>query len=504
MRKNFLWMLAAILFCNLTAASLTACSSSDDDSPSGGGTTPEVEKPDTTILSLTYHNFIKPDDVTILDSDTTKLSVSKALIDKMGATQLKGRRLAVWQKVSRLPFFRGIVGAELSGDRYLLDLKRISLEEFMKGLSFKFRNNMYYNSAASTTRSITRSNGTRGEVTDVSARYTDPEGYVHPAAVLYTDLSMKGKSYAYVPTGYDAEDDPVFTDTEHTRSMITRAASDFDGDYDYVTPEQGGNFSMDVIDLNILLEKKLKFDFNPDSITVKINMPLKAKIHLWGDIDYSWFDLDFVGFSLCGSMEFSPELLIGFSGGYELPEHLRNIKVLEIPYVESVIMVGVVPITISMNPSLYIRPYFLFDASMNFGFQYEWKGDFDTGASWDEDEGFNAYRYSKTGGDGFKFIPPQATGTVKAMFGFAIGGEVKLYHFAGPEIYTGPKVDLVSKLKFSPFETDFDKILTYTASADFSMTSDVSFKVEVFDTNLATWESSFTYLGPYNIWKYPE
>ena len=88
----------------------------------------------------------------------------------MGAKQLKGRRLAVWQKVSRLPFFRGIVGAELSGDRYLLDLKRISLKEFMKGVNFKFRNNMYYNSAASTTRSITRSDGTRSEVIDPSAR----------------------------------------------------------------------------------------------------------------------------------------------------------------------------------------------------------------------------------------------------------------------------------------------------------------------------------------------
>jgi len=35
MKKNLLTMLAAILFCGLTAASLTVCSSSDDDSSSG-------------------------------------------------------------------------------------------------------------------------------------------------------------------------------------------------------------------------------------------------------------------------------------------------------------------------------------------------------------------------------------------------------------------------------------------------------------------------------------
>lgn len=502
MRKNILWMIAAILFCNLMAVSLTACSSSDDDSSSGGN--PEEEKPDTTILSLTYHNFITPNDVTILDSDTMKLSVSKALIDKMGATQLKGRRLAVWQKVSRLPFFRGIVGAELSGDRYLLDLKRISIAEFMKGLSFKYKNEMYYNSAASTTRSITRSDGTRNEVTDLSARYTDPEGYVHPAAVLFTDLSMKDKSYAYVPTGYDAEDDPVFTDTEHTRSMITRAASDFDGDYDFVTPEQGGNFSVNVIDVSTVLKKKLKFNFSPDSLIVKINVPVKANVNLWGDADFGFFGLDFIGFSLCGSLEFSPEVLLGFSKGYELPEDLRKIKVVDIPAKSFVLLIGPVPIIIGAKPALYIRPYFLFDASANLGFSYDWKGQFDVGASWDEDKGFDPYKFGYTYGDGFKFIPPQLTAKLKASFGVAIGGEVTLFHVAGPEIYTGPKVELESNMKFSPLEPDPDKMFSFNAKADFSLTSDVSFKIGALGVNLATWNTSFTCLGPYNIWKYPE
>ena len=47
-------------------------------------------------------------------------------------------------------------------------------------------------------------------------------------------------------------------------------------------------------------------------------------------------------------------------------------------------------------------------------------------------------------------------------------------------------------------------VICFSASADFSMTTDLSFGIEAFGVKLAKWETSFTYLGPYNIWKYPE
>ena len=500
MKKNILWMLAAILVCGLTVTALSACSSggSDDDTPSGNTPevpvpeTPVVEKLDSTILSLTYHNFITPDDVTILNSDTTKLSVSKALIDKMGATQLKGRRLAVWQKVSKLPFYRGIVSAQLSGDRYLLDVKPIKIEEFLKGVSIKYKNDLYYNSAAATTRSITRSDGTRSEVVDLSARYTDPEGYVHPAAVLYTDLDMKGKSYAYVPTGYDDPDDPVYTDGQHTRSMITRAASDFDGDYGYVTPEQGGNFSVDLINISIDLEKKMTLGVGSNPATVRFKMPMKIKTNLWGRIEYDIFGLEFFGVSLCGSMEFSPE--VKFSGS-QMPKGFRRIQVLDFPANTYVLLVSFLPITIGLRPALFLCPDFTFNSDAEFGFSYNWKGSYDAGVYWDEDDGFGLYHTGQESGKGFQFIPPKADGKLRASFGFALGGDVEIYFVAGPTIYLGPKVELECNMK-NGGSVD-------TASADYSLTSDVGFKLSAFGVSLAQWETSFTCLGPYNIWKYP-
>ena len=508
MRKNLLTMLAAILICGLTAASLTACSSSDDDSSSGSN--PEEEKPDTTILSLTYHNFITPDDVTILDSDTTKLSVSKALIDKMGAKQLKGRRLAVWQKVSRLPFFRGIVSAQLSGDRYLLDLKRISLEEFMKGIKIKFKNDLYYNGAASTTRSITRSDGTRGEVTDISARYTDPEGYVHPAAVLFTDLDMKDKSYVYVPTGVDDEDDPVFTDPEHRRSMLTRAASDFDGDYDYITPEQGGNFSAEVLDMTMTLKKKFNFGGDPKDTTnkgpifVNLKIPTKAKANIWGALDYGISGLEYVGFRLTGTMDCTPEVTLGLSKKFELPEKYQTIKIIDLPGKAFVVMAGPVPLVFFLSPALYFRPKIEIEGRLETGFSYNWKGTFECGISWSDTNGFMDYAQGETDGEGFKFIPPQVTAEIiKLRAMLAVGANATLYKVAGPGIYVGPKAELKAKMTYAPYAEE-DKRFTCSGTADFSVATTMDLKIDAFGVKeIAKWETEFTLLGPKNIWKYP-
>ena len=124
MRKNSLFFLIGLMMSCIVSASLPACSGSDSDdslkpAPPAPTPTPEpTEDDDNSIISLTFHNFATPNDVTILNSDTTQISVSKALAEKMGIKKFDNRRLAVWQKVSRLPFYRGIVSAQQSGDRH--------------------------------------------------------------------------------------------------------------------------------------------------------------------------------------------------------------------------------------------------------------------------------------------------------------------------------------------------------------------------------------------------
>ena len=63
----------------------TGCSD-DAASPGGSG----AETADLSAISLTYHHFTASDDVIILNADTTRIAVSKALADKMGITRFSG------------------------------------------------------------------------------------------------------------------------------------------------------------------------------------------------------------------------------------------------------------------------------------------------------------------------------------------------------------------------------------------------------------------------------
>ena len=98
--KSILWTAPMLVFSVLL---VMGCSSDDDSFTGGQG---EQEMTESTAIALTYHHFIASDDVIILDADTTQISVSKTLADKLGITHFSGRPMAIWQKVNCLPYIR--------------------------------------------------------------------------------------------------------------------------------------------------------------------------------------------------------------------------------------------------------------------------------------------------------------------------------------------------------------------------------------------------------------
>ena len=65
---------------------------------------------------------------------------------------------------------------------------------------------------------------------------------------------------------------------------------------------------------------------------------------------------------------------------------------------------------------------------------YNWKGTFECGISWSDTNGFMDYAQGETGGDGFKFIPPQVTAEIiKLRAMLAVGANATLYKVAGPK-----------------------------------------------------------------------
>ena len=84
---------------------MTACS--DDDSPAL-----EPKPEDLTPFAMTYVDFITPNDVQILSSDTTTISVSSAYADKMGIKFFKDRAVTIWRTIGTVPFIRIITEAQ--------------------------------------------------------------------------------------------------------------------------------------------------------------------------------------------------------------------------------------------------------------------------------------------------------------------------------------------------------------------------------------------------------
>ena len=80
---------------------------------------------------LTYHNFTGKDDVTILKADTTEISVSKALAEKMGIKTFVGHPMGIWDAQNHLPYARKATAEKLVGDRYILSVVPATLAELI-------------------------------------------------------------------------------------------------------------------------------------------------------------------------------------------------------------------------------------------------------------------------------------------------------------------------------------------------------------------------------------
>ena len=96
MKKNLLWMLAAIFVCGLTAVTLSACSSDDDKN----------DKPDATVEKEIMYAVQISDDVLKV------ANVEVNYVDQTGAKKKEALSSAQWTKSQKLnntsPFAQGI------------------------------------------------------------------------------------------------------------------------------------------------------------------------------------------------------------------------------------------------------------------------------------------------------------------------------------------------------------------------------------------------------------
>ncbi len=492
---------SAVLMSILFAATFSFVSCSDDnlDENPAGQAVPEGA--DTAMLEaygLTFQNFISDDDVQILDADTTEISVSKALAEKLGIETFVGHPLGIWHNESQLPYLRKATAEKLVGDRYILTVQPATVAELVGDKKVDLNTSLYINPDAGGA-SVTRADGI--VMPGYAAKYMDENDVIHPAVIHMTG------EYDYAK-GYHTEDDqPV---------AKTRA----NGSYQYMTADdllQGGTRASAhkrILSFKDELEMDKNFqcgDDEDDSINVNFNAELDFELNYFIRLDGAvrWHFIvpepyvDCFEAGLDGKFAFSPELKIGFKKEWELDEDKWKKTLFTFNAYTFTFWVGPVPVCVKCEPEMFVKLDGKVTGSIHMGVKYEYENNFRGGIRYTDREGWSVIREFNEVKNELTFIRPEAQVKAEAGIGIYMGMNVMIYDVAGPEVAVGPRLGAEAELTLSPFADNYDEMLNFNAEVGLTVNAVVGAKLKVLGYELAEYTKTIELAGPWTLWKYP-
>ena len=181
-------MLMSIVTAGIFSFSFSLASCSDDelvDNGLGVETSHEQDYngPLLEPYGLSFYDFETAEDVTILNADTTQISVSKALADKLGIASFVGHPMGIWDLPEHRAYLRRATNEQLEGDRYILQVIPSSISEVLAGndKEYKLSTELYVNTDPTSTRTRAAENNT----SEFAARYIDENNVIHPMVITY-------------------------------------------------------------------------------------------------------------------------------------------------------------------------------------------------------------------------------------------------------------------------------------------------------------------------------
>ena len=215
-KKNLVKLaLMSTLTAGIMSFSFALTSCSDDDILGNEVVPPEMgqeyDGPLQEPYGLSFYDFETTEDVTILNADTTQISVSKALADKMGIQSFLGHPMGIWDNPEHRAYLRRATKEKLEGDRYILQVIPSSIAEVLAGndKEYQLSTELYVNNDPASTRTRAAENNT----SEFAARYIDENNVIHPMVITYRRA-------------------------EGDQSGITRSATEEEGIYGTYLPEQ--------------------------------------------------------------------------------------------------------------------------------------------------------------------------------------------------------------------------------------------------------------------------
>ena len=492
---------------------------------------------------LSFYDFETTEDVMILNADTTQISVSKALADKMGIASFVGHPMGVWDNPEHRAYLRRATKEKLEGDRYILNVIPSSIAEVLTGndREYQLSTELYVNTDPATTRTRALENNTP----EYAARYIDEKNVIHPMAVTFrraqgdqsgltrSATAEQGLYGTYLPEqmlGIQDNGDTrgwsswwkkvkkVFGSVTNVfEDLAAGTAEWFKKQTQELEKWLNKNTEYDInwsskntlINIDSSLEKKIPIQMGEDSsdtINVYVNAPVNFNLNytLVLQADGSVVrlpNLKRFEASVDGRFKFEPEVRIGFDGKLELPEDKQKLKLVEFDGITIVFTIGYVPFSVDFNPSVFLK----FDASLEgkatMGVKYELDSWFKGGILYEGHGDPKDISDSEVTKSKVSFLTPTAEFTAKTGVGLMFGCDIIIDKLAGPEIAVGPKLQAQAGLTIAPFEK---KKVDFNASVDFGLVGEVGAKIKVWKWELAEWHTDLDFGLNWNIFKYPK
>lgn len=438
------------------------------------------EKEETPVVGdpfvMVYEDFIMPDDVIIESADTSTISVSKEYADKMGIDAFEGRAVTIWRTIGTVPFIRIIQKSEVKNERIILTTVKGEFSDMFENLDVTMESDLYINRNYEPS-AVTRA-GTDIEVTDVSGKYTDEDGVLHPAVIIVEPDSPLAKSYA-------------------TKSGEEKT---------YFTAEEllADNLTFDIIDVN----SEFKFDYKyPKDTTSKTGVHIKgvagvdAKLSAFVNVKVSFMSLKKFEVGLKGGAELSTMIGLALVGESKKEwEHL----ITNFGKTTMVFWAGPFPIPFTFEASLKQKTEAKATATLEVLATGSYETNLETGCrysggSWEK------LGKGRESDKGFEFNGINGEGSLEGKMGvffnvgFYLGGSV------GPELSFGPSISADAEVKMSVGGEE--TTVSASCGAYAGLGAELEAKVKILGYTLAKWETSFdifkiTLLETNLEWKY--
>lgn len=458
---------------------------------------------DTRLLEaygLMYNDFESTNDVQILNADTTEIAVSKKLADKLGITSFVGHPMGIWQAVDQLPYARKATAERLVGDTYILKVQTATVAELIGDKSAQLSTAVYVNNEP---QALTRS-AVKG-FSSFGAKYVDETGTIHPAVIHLTDPNGYDKAY------HNETDEPALT-----RSAVA------DGRYNYITADElasgktrgalGGSMHVNVLSIHDKLTFRHKFEMQgapTDTIVLSGQVPIDYNLNyfmtLQGGVKWdSWLPSLYIKkfeTGVDGDCAFAPEAYLSFAARVELKKQYERLTLATFGQYTFTFVVGVVPVCITVKPSLYLKFTANAEGGVRVGFKYDYASQFKAGIRYQD--GWSVIKEFDELRNKFELYKPEANFTANAGIGFYLGVDVLVYGVAGPEVGVGPELAAKASATYRPFVDDPDKRFDFNASVDLKVKAFAGAKISLLGYNLAQWSTEYQLAGPWTLFKYP-